>query len=261
MTTTHIPTVLCFSGHDPSGGAGVQSDIEVLTHFNCHPCSVLTCLTVQDSSTVHRLIPLKPNDIIEQANVLFNDMPVDVIKIGLTGSIECVEAIASIIQQHPNIPVILDPVLASGDGTSLASNQLIESTKKRLLPFVTVLTPNTLEARQLTGLSSDVSIELLGQHLLDTGVDYVLITGGHEHGNSIINTLFHNGQAIEQNSWERLAGEFHGSGCTLATAIAAQFALGKPIIEAVQVAQHYTDNALKNALQIGKGQLFPKRTT
>ncbi|MEO1889651.1 MAG: hydroxymethylpyrimidine/phosphomethylpyrimidine kinase [Cycloclasticus sp.] len=259
MTNTHIPTVLCFSGHDPSGGAGVQSDIEVLTHFKCHPCSVLTCLTVQDSSTVHRLIPLNPNDIIEQATVLFNDMAIDVIKIGLTGSVECVEAIAELIKQHPDIPVIFDPVLASGDGTSLASNQLIESIKKQLLPLVTVLTPNTLEARQLTGLSSDVSLELLGQYLLDTGVGYALITGGHENGNSIINTLFHNEQAIEQSTWERLAGEFHGSGCTLATAIAAQIALGNPIHEAIKVSQQYTDNALKSAVQIGKGQLFPKR--
>ncbi|HIF18002.1 MAG TPA: hydroxymethylpyrimidine/phosphomethylpyrimidine kinase [Cycloclasticus sp.] len=259
MTITHIPTVLCFSGHDPSGGAGVQSDIEVLTHFNCHPCSALTCLTVQDSSTVYRLIPLSANDITEQANSLFNDMTIDVIKIGLTGSVECVEAIAKLIQQHPNIPVIFDPVLASGDGTSLASNQLIESIKQHLLALVTVLTPNTLEARLLTGLSSEVSVELLGQHLLATGVDYVLITGGHENGDSIINTLFHNGQTIEQNSWERLTGEFHGSGCTLATAIAAQIALGNSISEAINIAQQYTDNALKNAVQIGKGQLFPNR--
>jgi len=259
MSATYTPNVLCFSGHDPSGGAGVQSDIEVLTHFNCHPCSVLTCLTVQDSSTVHRLIPLNPNDLIEQATVLFNDMTIDVIKIGLTGSVECVEAIAHLILQHPDIPIIFDPVLASGDGTSLADKQLIESIQKHLLPHVTVLTPNTIEARQLTGLSSGANIDSLGRSLLDKGVDAALITGGHESGAAIINTLFQHGQAIDKSKWERLTGEFHGSGCTLATAIAAQIALGRSISDAIHTAQHYTEHTLKNAVQIGKGQLFPAR--
>jgi hydroxymethylpyrimidine/phosphomethylpyrimidine kinase len=257
MTSNLKPTVLCFSGHDPSGGAGVQSDIEVLTHFNCHPFSVLTCLTVQDSSTVHRLIPLNADDIIQQANVLLNDATIDVIKIGLTGSVECIEAIAQLLQQHPNIPVIFDPVLASGDGTPLASKALIASIKKNLLPLVTVLTPNTLEAQQLTGLPSQVSQQDLGQHLLGCGVTYALITGGHESGDSIINTLFHNEQTLQQYRCERLAGEFHGSGCTLATAIAAKIALGEPVPIAIQQAQEYTDKALKKRPTNWQRAAFP----
>ncbi|PCI70262.1 MAG: hydroxymethylpyrimidine/phosphomethylpyrimidine kinase [Piscirickettsiaceae bacterium] len=260
MTSNPRPVVLCFSGHDPSGGAGVQSDIEVLTHFNCHPCSVLTCLTVQDSATVHRLTPLSANDMIEQANTLFNDMTIDVIKIGLTGAVACVEAIAQLVKQHPNIPVVFDPVLASNDGTPLSNEALIASIQQHLLPLVTVITPNTLEARQLTGLTPAASYEQLGLHLLSFGVDYALITGGHESGVSIINALYHNNRLIEQSNWVRLAGEFHGSGCTLATAITAHIALGKPVPIAIQHAQQYTDRTLKSAIQIGKGQLFPNRT-
>jgi len=115
------PVILCLSGHDPSGGAGIQADIEVLQHFNCHACTIITCLTVQDSSTVKRLIPLNGEDIVEQAAVLFKDMPIAAIKIGLTGSIAAIDAIRRILALQPNIPVIFDPVLASGDGTSLAN--------------------------------------------------------------------------------------------------------------------------------------------
>lgn len=198
--------------------------------------------------------------MVEQANTLLNDISIDVIKIGLTGSVKCVEAIAQLIQQHPHLPVVFDPVLASGDGTSLASKALIASIQLHLLPLVTVLTPNSLEARQLTGLTPTASNEQLGQQLLSLGVEYVLITGGHDSGNLICNTLFHNSRLIDKSNWPRLAGEFHGSGCTLATAIAAQIALGKPIRKAIQVAQQYTDHSLRNAVQIGKGQLFPNRT-
>ncbi|ORU91336.1 MAG: hydroxymethylpyrimidine/phosphomethylpyrimidine kinase [Cycloclasticus sp. symbiont of Poecilosclerida sp. N] len=260
MKPIRKPTVLCFSGHDPSGGAGVQADIEVLTRFNCHPCSIVTCLTVQDSSTAHRLIPLNADDLIEQSNALLNDMNIDAIKIGLTGSIECVKAIAFILQQHPNIPVIFDPVLASGDGTVLVNNDLIASIKQHLLPLVTVLTPNTPEARTLTGLDEKNSIERLGNTLLSLGVNYALITGGHEKGNSIKNTLFYKQRPIERTEVERIPGAFHGTGCTLATAVAACIALGEPIPEAIKHAQNYTKHAIQNAEQIGKGQLFPKRT-
>ncbi|ORU94464.1 MAG: hydroxymethylpyrimidine/phosphomethylpyrimidine kinase [Cycloclasticus sp. symbiont of Poecilosclerida sp. M] len=260
MKPTRKPIILCFSGHDPSGGAGVQADIEVLTHFNCHPCSVMTCLTVQNSSTVHRLIPLSADDLIEQSSVLFNDMSISVIKIGLTGSAECVKAIAKVLQQHPKVPVIFDPVLAGGDGTALADNDLIASITQRLLPLVTVLTPNTPEARALTGLDEQSSVEALGNALLSLGVNYVLITGGHEKGSTIKNTLFHKQRLIEQTEFKRITGGFHGTGCTLVTAIAAHIALGEPIPSAIQHAQSYTEQAIRNAEQIGQGQLFPKRT-
>ncbi|PCI21427.1 MAG: hydroxymethylpyrimidine/phosphomethylpyrimidine kinase [Piscirickettsiaceae bacterium] len=255
------PIALSISGHDPTGGAGVIADAEVFMHFGCHPCSILTCQTVQDSSTVQRLIPLNGSDLIAQANALFNDMSISVIKIGLTGSVECVTAIVNVLQQHPNVPVVFDPVLASGDGTPLASKKLINAITDTLLPLVDVLTPNTLEAVTLSTLSADSPIEELGENLLQKGAKNVLITGGHGQAEQIFNHLFQTDQATQQYGSERLSGEYHGTGCTLASAIAALIATGEPIQNAVEQAQAYTATSIKNARKIGKGQLFPYRFT
>jgi len=255
MPKKHI--ILSISGHDPSGGAGVQADIETINALGCQPCSVISCLTVQDSSTVKRLIPLSADDIVEQATMLFNDMPIAVIKIGLCGSIAAVEAIEQILRSKPNIPVVFDPVLACGDGNSLASKALVESIKQRIIPLTTLLTPNSLEAKKLTGTSS---LDAAAQQLLELGTEYVLITGGHEPGQQINNQLFHQQHLINSYQWPRQVGEFHGTGCTLASAIACFIALTESIPKAVEHAQAYTDRAVKNAHQVGKGQAFLGRT-
>ncbi|ORU92466.1 MAG: hydroxymethylpyrimidine/phosphomethylpyrimidine kinase [Cycloclasticus sp. symbiont of Bathymodiolus heckerae] len=253
------PIVLSISGHDPTGGAGIQADTEVFNHYHCHPCSILTCLTVQDSRTVHRLISLNADNIIEQANVLFADMPIAAIKIGLTGSIDCVEAIETVLLQHPNIPVIFDPVLASGNGTALADDQLISAIKNKLIPLTTVITPNTLEAYKLTGLPITSSIESLGFSLLELGPSYALITGGHIAGEHINNRLFHKNKLIASHQWPRRPGEFHGTGCTLASAITALIAKNTDILSAVTQAQEYTNHCIQHAEQLGRGQRFPCR--
>jgi len=253
------PIVLSLSGHDPSGGAGIQADIETFIHHGCHPCSVITCLTVQDSRTVHKVMPLNANDIVEQANALFADMPIAAIKIGLTGSIEAIEAIETILLQHPHVPVVFDPVLACGDGTSLANKQLITAIKEKLIPLTTIITPNTLEAYELTGLTKAAKIESLGKALLELGAEYALITGGHVEGEYIQNNLFHKNTLISKHRWLRQAGDFHGTGCTLASAIAALIAQGNNIPAAIEKAQEYTNTSIQNAEQLGKGQLFPRR--
>jgi len=250
------PIILSISGHDPSGGAGIQADIETLNALGCQPCSVISCLTVQDSSTVKRLIPLSTDDIVEQATMLFNDMPIAVIKIGLCGSIAAVDAIEQILQSKPNIPVVFDPVLTCGDGSSLAGKALIESIKQRLIPLTTLLTPNSLEAEKLTGTAS---LETAAQQLLTLGAEYVLITGGHQLEQQINNQLFHQQHLVSSYQWPRQVGEFHGTGCTLASAIACFIALTESIPKAVELAQAYTDNAIKNAHQVGKGQAFLSR--
>jgi len=253
------PAILSIAGHDPTGGAGIIADTEVFIHHQCQPCTIITCLTVQDSSTVHQLFPMNADDILEQAGVLFDDIAITAIKIGLTGSVGCIDAIVKTLQNNPTIPVVFDPVLASGDGTTLANDELVDSILNKLLPLVTVLTPNTLEAEKLSGLTASHSIEDYGLSLLKKGAQYVLITGGHEQGEKITNQLFHNNKLIQQNQWPRLQGDFHGTGCTLAAAIAALIAQGLPIQEAVTKAQTYTDQTIQQVRQIGKGQAFPKR--
>jgi len=254
------PIVLSLSGHDPSGGAGIQADIETFIQHGCHPSTVITCLTVQDSNTVHKVMPLNADDIVEQANILFTDMPIAAIKIGLTGSVECVEAIEFILLQHPQVPVVLDPVFACGDGTPLANTQLVTSIKEKLMPLATIITPNSLEACKLTGLSNQAKIEHLGQALLELGAEYALITGGHIAGEYIHNHLFHKSTPTSSTQWLRKAGEFHGTGCTLASAIAALIAQGNNTPIAIEMAQDYTNTSIQSAEQLGKGQLFPRRT-
>jgi hydroxymethylpyrimidine/phosphomethylpyrimidine kinase len=250
------PVVLSFSGHDPSGGAGVQADIETLISHQCHACSVITALTEQDSRNVKKLIPQKPQDIIDQAQTVLNDFSVKAIKIGLIGHHETASAIQSILLQHPQIPVILDPVLAAGGGTSLANEQLINSIIEQLLPCTTVLTPNSEEARILAN-QNDLSD--CGQTLLTKGCDYVLITGTHEQSTTVDNQLFHANNKTETFSWDRLSEEYHGSGCTLASSIAGLIAHGLDPFTAISEAQDYTWNALADAYHPGKGQFNPNR--
>ncbi len=250
------PVVLSFSGHDPSGGAGIQADIESLLSHQCHPCSVITGLTEQDSRNVKKLIPQAPQDIIDQARTLFADFDIAAIKIGLLGHHETATAVHSILTEHPDIPVVFDPVLAAGGGTSLSTDQLIDCITQLLLPLTTVLTPNSEEARKLTGQNS---LNDCGQLLQSMGADYVLITGTHEQSQQVNNQLFLEHNRTETFSWERLPKNYHGSGCTLASAIAGLIAHGLDPFTAITEAQEYTWHSLQAGYRIGRGQYNPNR--
>jgi len=182
MNQMHKPIVLCLSGHDPSGGAGVQADIETIISHQCHAASVLTTLTEQDTSNVRKMLPQPASAIISQARTILEDLPVKAIKIGLIGHVETAKAIDTILNEYSSLPVILDPILAAGGGTILSNKRLVETIAELLLPRTTVITPNTHEARQLTGLND---IQLCGSKLLELGCEYALITGTHEQMGSI----------------------------------------------------------------------------
>ena len=250
------PNVLCFSGHDPSGGAGIQADIETLVSHQCHACTVITALTEQDSHNALKVIPQKPEDFIDQASYLFADMNIDVIKIGMIGSIGIALAIEQLLIAHPKIPVVFDPVLAAGGGKIFADEKLEQTIIKSILPYTTVLTPNSIEARKLSGQQE---LKKSALNLLAIGCQYVLITGGHEPDNNLQNKLYHQQDCIETYTWDRLPGEFHGSGCTLASSIAALLAHGLDTTSAVNEAQEYTWNSLHAAYQPGTGQHYPNR--
>lgn len=254
----NYPVVLSFSGHDPSGGAGIQADIETLVSHHCHSVSVITALTEQDSSNVKKLIPQHPEDIINQAQTLLDDMSINVIKIGLIGHAETAVAIYHILKKYPDIPVVLDPVLSAGGGKSLSNQALIETINDYLLPCTTVLTPNRQEARLLTGLN-DVNDCALS--LLEKGCDYVLITGADENKelNTVENHLFAEKKCLETFRWDRLPHSYHGSGCTLASSIAGLMAQGLEPFSAISEAQDYTWNSLEGAYKAGKGQYNPQR--
>ncbi len=252
----HRPVVLCFSGHDPSGGAGVQADIETLISHQCHPCSVITALTEQDSSNVKKLIPQHVDDISQQAHTLLSDFPVRAFKIGLIGTADIAKAIAAILKSNPDIPVVLDPVLAAGGGKQLSSTPLLDSIAQHLVPLTTILTPNSDEARKLTGLDD---LDACAAYLQQLGCQNVLITGTHEQSEQVHNRLYMPEQKQETFTYQRLPQSYHGSGCTLASASAALLAHGLEPFTAVTEAMEFTWNSLQAAYHPGQGQYNPQR--
>lgn len=262
-TDNRVPVVLVFSGHDPSGGAGVQADIEAIISQGVHPATVITALTVQDTVNVKRFVPTDPNLVIEQARAVLEDMPVSCIKIGMIGSVALVEVIHSILRDYPDIPVVLDPVLVAGGGGALADEPIVRAMISLLLPLTTVLTPNAVESRALVEISGGDahSLESRGAALINLGPDFVLLKGGDEPGVEVENWLFSGHQPPRKFAYERFPGEFHGSGCTLAAAIAGLIAQAGDVdvINAIHEAQEYTSHALYHAAQIGHGQWIPHR--
>lgn len=252
------PIVLCFAASDPTGGAGVQADILTLGALGCHPLSVLTALTAQDTRGVHGVQAVESAWVEAQARRLLEDMPVDAFKIGVLGSAANVEAVARAIEKFPRLPVVLDPVLSSGRGDALADAATVDALRARLLPLITVLTPNSLEARRLTG-EDGATLEACATRLVEMGCKHVLVTGTHEPGVQVVNTLYGAGGKPRENRWPRLPGGYHGSGCTLASALAAFLARGLPVTEAAREAQAYTWNALQRGFNAGAGQSLPNR--
>ncbi len=255
--TAGVPVVMVFAGHDPSGGAGIQADIEALASQGCIAAPVVTAITVQDTRGVKDYQILDTALVIEQARAVLEDMPVAAFKIGMLGSHLIAEAVHTLLVQYPHVPVVLDPVLASGSGQSLSDGALQEVIISLLLPLTTVFTPNSLEARRFAP-SAD-SLDACAQQLMEYGSDYVLITGTHERTPDVVNTLYGNRRRLQSFNWERLPESYHGSGCTLASAIAGLLAQGNEPFSAVDEAQRYTWETLKHAHHIGKGQALPNR--
>ena len=255
------PAVLTFAATDPSSGAGIQADVLTLASMGCHPLSVVTAITVQDTSGVEDILPIDSDWVADQARSILEDIPVAAFKIGVLGSVENVSVIAEIVSDYPEIPLILDPVLASARGDEFAGEEVLAAIRELLIPQCTVITPNTPELRRLA-LEEDedeARIELLAMRLIEMGAEFVLVTGTHESTPDVINTLFCDKGLLRSDNWYRLPGSYHGSGCTLASAIAATIARGLDISEAVREAQDYTWQSLKYGFRPGMGQFVPDR--
>ncbi len=246
--------VLTIGGHDPSGGAGIQADIETIVNSGCHAASVISALTVQDSRQVVDVLVQEPENFKKQLRLILEDMSVAVCKTGLLGSTDLIEVVCNELSTA-KIPLILDPVITSGSGTVLSDENTCSSLMQNLMPMATLITPNSNEARTLT---KEANLQLAAAKLLETGTKSVLITGTHEQTESVVNTLYIDGERHEY-SWPRLPYSYHGSGCTLASRIAARFAIGDSLKEAVENAQDYTWYSLKNGYKPGKGQWNPDR--
>ncbi len=256
------PLVLSFAASDPTGGAGIQADILTLASMGCHPLSVITALTVQDTAGVDEILVIDAEWVADQARMLLEDMPVAAFKMGMLGSVETIAIIAEILSDYPEIPVILDPVLTSGRGDEFATDDMIAAMRELIIPQTTIITPNSNEARRLALFESedeDISLPDCAARLIEMGCEYVLITGTHENTPRVLNSLFNSDGMLQTDAWDRLPGSYHGSGCTLASAIAATLAYGQEMPQAVREAQEYTHEALKAAFRPGMGQYIPER--
>jgi hydroxymethylpyrimidine/phosphomethylpyrimidine kinase len=260
---------MTFAATDPSGGAGLQADILALASIGCHPLSVVTGVTVQDTVGVESVMALDADWINDQARTILEDVQVAAFKLGLLGSVENVAVIAEIMADYPDVPLLIDPILTSGRGDDLTNEEMQAAMCELLFPQATLITPNSLEARRLAFYdeSDEIkhsSLDECAQRLLTMGTEYVLITGTHERSTDVVNSLYggnNMGESglIKAYHWERLSGSYHGSGCTLTSAIAACLAHGLSMEEAIQEAQEYTWQTLKNAFRPGMGQFIPDR--
>lgn len=258
-----FPLVMSFAATDPSGGAGLQADILTIASMGCHPLSVVTAITVQDTSGVDDVLAMDAEWVVDQARAMLEDVPVAAFKIGLLGSVDNIAAIASVLSDYPDIPLVLDPILASGRGDELANDDMLDAMRELLIPQCTLVTPNSIEARRLAlnedDENDDPTLEECAKRILAMGCEYVLITGTHEQTLKVTNTLYSERGVVRADSWERLPGIYHGSGCTLSSAIAALLAQDVDLPEAVKEAQEYTWQALSTGFRPGMGQHIPDR--
>lgn len=242
------PCVLVFAGLDPSGGAGIAADIEAIAAQGAHALPVVTALTVQDNNRVHGIEPVDDLLLLRQAGLLAGSVEIRAVKIGIPGSLANAEAIADVVRHlradQPALPAVLDPVLASGHGDALARGDALAALEP-LLELATLLVPNLPEAAAL------------GARLQRCA--HVLVTGGHGEGSEVVNRWM-SAEGVREWRWPRLPGEFHGSGCTLASSIAARLALGDPLARALETGQRYCNQSLADSYAIAPGQRIPRRS-
>ena len=254
------PLVLVFCGADPSGGAGMTADIQAITACGAHPLPVVTCITVQDNARVYAIHPLAASLVTAQASAMMDCSRIAAIKIGIVGSRKNSLAIAALIDRlradQADLPVVLDPVLASGHGDALSTDDPLQAMEP-LLARSTLLTPNAPEAELLCGRHADWREQAAG--LLGRGCANVLLKGGHGDDPAIVTNHWVCANAARVWHWPRLAWSFHGSGCTLASAITAYLAQGATMERAIGLAQIYCQSALAAAFEIAAGQRIPQR--
>ena len=252
------PTVLCFSGLDPSGGAGLQADIEAIGQSGAHAAIACTALTIQNSQQVFGFEATSKELLLAQAHAVVGDLPIQCVKSGMLGTTDNIAALAEFLREHPEYRYVLDPVLVANSGGSLGDQATLVNAFVELIPLATILTPNTVELRALTG---EQDLEAATQKLFAMGAKAVLVKGGHEDtADYIRNALYIDGEFVAESHCPRLAGEYHGSGCSLASFIAGRLAMGDELKIAVQHAETWLFGVLKQAeTPVPNGQKIPKR--
>ena len=253
-----IPNVLSIAGSDPSGGAGIQADLKTLAALGCHGMAAISALTAQNTSGVSAVHMPPPSFVAEQIRMVFADIAVAVVKIGMLGSPEIVEAVADSLAPHKDVPIVLDPVLVATSGATLADDTVIAAMRARLFSVARLVTPNLQEAKRLAdagAIETRGDVETVARALRGVGPAAWLIKGGHGDAATADDYLLDTHASRWFSSPRVDTRNTHGTGCTLSSAIAAFLAHGHELIEAIALAKAYIDEAIAGAdvLTVGHG--------
>lgn len=250
------PVALTIAGSDSGGGAGIQADLRTFAAFGVHGTSAITAVTAQNTRAVADLQMLPVRIIRAQIEAVLGDFRVSAIKTGMLGTATIARCLAEELERHRHIPLIVDPVLVATSGANLARGRLVGAIRQHLLPRADLLTPNLPEAEQLLGrkLGSRESLLEAAQELRRTGAAAVLLKGGHLAGPQVHDVLVSE-RGVRWFTHSRIKVEGHGTGCTLASAIAAGMARGDALEDAVEAAIRFVHRALMSAYSPGRGKI------
>jgi hydroxymethylpyrimidine/phosphomethylpyrimidine kinase len=247
------PRVLAIAGSDSGGGAGIQADLKTMLALGVHGMTVVCAVTAQNSVGVQGYWELPPEAVRAQLDSVLGDIGAQAIKTGMLASAEIVLAVSDRLSAV-DAPLVIDPVAVSKHGDSLLSPGALDALKSDLLPLATVVTPNLLEAELLTGMTitDEKAMLAAARQIASRGPRWVLVKGGHLPGNPV-DLLFGDGQVIRFPGHRIASRHTHGTGCTLASAIASHLALGADVPTAVEAAKEYVTGAIDGGFPLGAG--------
>jgi hydroxymethylpyrimidine/phosphomethylpyrimidine kinase len=250
VTRPTPPRLLTIAGSDSGGGAGIQADLKAFARCGAHGMSAITAITAQNTVAVTAVYPLPPEAIVEQVRAVVDDIGVDAVKIGMLGNEETIEAVLEALDLVGDVPVVLDPVMVSESGARLLDQGAEEALRTRLLPQMTVVTPNVPEAKALA--ERDGEPDELARAIHALGPKNVVVTGGHRE--QAIDVFFDGERLVELPGERYPEGAAHGSGCTHSSALAAHLARGDDPLEAAKQAKRIASEAVRDGLRgIGEG--------
>lgn len=254
---------MTFGVADPVGAIGIQADLASFAAMGCHGLSVITSISIGDTTRIEDMQIIDADWVADQARVILEDMPVAAVKVGVVGSVENVSVIAEIVSDYPDIPLILDPFSTAMPDQGLDSEDLLIAMRELLIPQATVLLISAVELARLAETWREPSTEdtmmLDAMHIMDLGCEYLFVTGTPCDIHDVANTLFNESGVVRHDSWQRQFGSFSGAGTTLSATIAAMLANGLDVPQAVFEAQEFTVAAIAHAQRLGMGKLIPDR--
>ncbi|MBW3670305.1 MAG: bifunctional hydroxymethylpyrimidine kinase/phosphomethylpyrimidine kinase [Acidobacteria bacterium] len=250
------PCVITIAGSDSGGGAGIQADLKAIGSRSVHAATAITAVTAQNSREVTDVFPLPVEIVAAQIDAVMRDLSPSVFKIGMLGTAELTKLVARKIEEWKPRHVVLDPVMIASSGARLLESDAVAALCSSLMPHSTIVTPNWPEAEELVGRSLGTREDLREAALAfrEMGARAVLFKGGHWPGSEVIDTLIADEQIVEFRNRRIEAAEGHGTGCTLAAAIAAGLALGEPLAEACRVAVTIVHEALEDRYAVGSSK-------